>query len=119
GQQVVDGAAPFGLLDDGAQPISLSRVETAACTRTVWKCGRTPATPMRPRMSMVKAPSNSMPEYEKPSSLAVRLKVTDSQPHSAPSTACSGEGPSPVPPCGIGSSVTKRPDSPQSMTVFM
>ena len=40
-------------------------------------------------------------------------------PHSAPSTACSGVGPSPVPPCSVGSSRTTRPASPQSTTVRM
>jgi hypothetical protein len=47
------------------------------------------------------------------------LNVTDSQPHSAPSTACKGDGPFPVPPCGVGSSVVNVPNSPQSITAFM
>src|SRR5215469_6262808 len=40
-------------------------------------------------------------------------------PARAPSTACSGDRPSPVPPCGTGSSSTRRPCSPQSTTVRM
>src|SRR6185437_15527852 len=51
--------------------------------------------------------------------VAVRRNVTASQPHSAPRTACSGVGPSPVPPCGAGSSRTRRPASPASTTVRM
>jgi hypothetical protein len=47
------------------------------------------------------------------------LKVTDSQPQSAPTTVWSGEGPSPVPPCASGSSVTSRPYSPVSITVII
>src|SRR6266568_4515882 len=70
-------------------------------------------------MSMVKAASKSRERYLKPSSVAVRRNVTASHPHKAPSTACNGDGPAPLPPCGTGSSSTSRPDSPKSATVRM
>src|SRR5919106_3232343 len=70
-------------------------------------------------MSIVYDPSKLIPSYEKSNSVAVRLNVTPSHPHSAPSTVCSGEGPAPEPPWARGSSVTKPPYSPASMCVFM
>src|SRR6266581_7376885 len=70
-------------------------------------------------MSMVKAASKSRERYLKPSSVAVRRNVTASHPHKAPNTACNGDGPSPLPPCGTGSSSTIRPNSPKSATVRM
>src|SRR5919106_1472807 len=70
-------------------------------------------------MSIVYDPSKLIPSYEKSNSVAVRLNVTPSHPHSAPSTACSGEGPAPEPPWARGSSVTKPPYSPASICVFM
>jgi hypothetical protein len=54
-----------------------------------------------------------------PDGLEVRPHRPVALAHKAPSTACNGEGPWPVPPWGIGSSRVIRPGSPKSTTVRM